>query len=389
MLKVLHIGKYFPPFSGGIENFMADLLCEMSKSGVSIAAVVHNHNRHIKTKVIENYNGIRLYKAPCYGQLLYAPVSPQFPLILFYAVKEFQPDIIHIHMPNTSAFWILLSPKLKSIPIIIQWHSDVVQSNFDTRLKKAYKLYKPFEQNLLKQAHTIIVASPPYLETSLALKKWRYKTVVIPLALKHKTDHIPTYKDKIWAETIWGLNKTRVLSIGRLTYYKGHDILIEASRKLSKVKIIIVGTGELSGVIKKQISKYNFARKITLTGHIESRKLEALLLSCDCLVLSSIERTEAFGVVLLEAMRAKKPVIVSDVQGSGMGWIVKDTITGFLIPHSNPQLLSNTIKKIADNPKLRDKLGENGKSRFQKKFQIAEVANSIIKIYYECIGDIS
>ena len=377
MLKVLHIGKYFPPFSGGMENFMADLLEEMEKSGIDVAAVVHNHNRHIKTKIIETYKGIRLYKVPCYGQLLYAPVSPQFPFVLDSAIKEFKPDIIHIHKPNTSALWMLLYPPLfpalKNIPIIIHWHSDVVQSNFDTRLQKAYKLYKPFEQRLLKHAHTIIATSTPYLETSSALKNWRHKTVVIPLGLKDNTKQPISYQDKAWAETLWGTGKTRILSIGRLTYYKGHDIFIEALRKPSQIQAIIVGTGELAEQIQKKISAYNLDKKIILTGHLENSKLEALLSSCDCLVLSSIERTEAFGIVLLEAMRAKKPVIVSDVPGSGMGWIVKDAITGFIVPHSNPQLLSKAINKIAANPELAKKLGLNGEDRFKKNFQIRDI----------------
>ena len=71
-------------------------------------------------------------------------------------------------------------------------------------------------------------------------------------------------------------------------------------------------------------------------------------------------------------MRAKKPVIVSDVPGSGMGWIVKDAITGFIVPHSNPQLLSKAINKIAANPELAKKLGLNGEDRFKKNFQIRD-----------------
>ncbi len=99
-----------------------------------------------------------IYRAPCYGRLLYAPISPTFPFWLARAIREFQPDLLHLHLPNTSAFWALLVPAARRLPWVIHWHADVVASTIDRRLALAYRLYRPFEQRLLAASRR---SSPP------------------------------------------------------------------------------------------------------------------------------------------------------------------------------------------------------------------------------------
>ncbi len=385
-MRVLHIGKYFHPFSGGIENFMRDLLPALEESGLTIAAVLHNHDFYCRKIIKENYKGILLYKVPCYGTLLYAPLSPLFPFVLNKVVHEFRPDIIHAHMPNTSCFSMLFLLSAHKIPIIVHWHSDVVQSGLDAGFRFAYQLYRPFEQQLLKKAGAIIATSLPYLKTSETLCKWNYKTRIVPLGLKPeiKKNYDVSDKNKLWAEQVWGKNRTRMLAIGRLTYYKGHEILIKAAALTPEVRLVIAGNGELMGKLKAMVSEYRLDKRITMTGYLEDNKLDALLNSSDCLILPSIERTEAFGLVLLEAMRAGKPSIVCNVTGSGMDWVVQDKITGLHVPVKDPCSLSKAMKIIADNPDLRIKMGRQASTRFNRHFHIARVAESIIDIYKEC-----
>ena len=379
-MRILHIGKYYPPFSGGIENFLQDLLSSHVNSGLEVAAVVHNHDSSVTRTIIEKRENVLVYRVPCLGKLLYAPVSPLFPFVLIKAIKEFKPDIIHLHMPNTSCFWILFLPAIKKIPFIIHWHSDVVQSAIDTGLKYAYPFYKPFEQKLLKRSAAVIATSRSYLETSLALKNWNHKTTIIPLGIKNKRIHVPE-DIKDWAQKVWGDYQIRLLSVGRLTYYKGHDRLIKAIARIPEAKAIIVGKGELMKKLKSTISHHGIDKQVTLIGHLEEERLEALLSSAHCLVLPSIERTEAFGIILLEAMRAGKPSIIFNIKGSGTSWVVKDRITGFHVPLDNEVQLINAINTIAANPELRKHMGKNARERFKTKFQIDQIGNSVIKLY--------
>ncbi|MFK5970026.1 MAG: glycosyltransferase [Candidatus Marithrix sp.] len=373
MARILHIGKYFPPFAGGIENFLADLMSAQTKLGDDVAAIVHNHEPHIKFfQPIQAENNI--YRTPSYGRVLYAPISPHFPFWLNHILKEFQPQILHLHLPNTSAFFALTLPRAKRIPWVIHWHSDVV-STVNKKLAVAYHVYRPFEQFLLKHSNTIIVTSPPYLESSIALQTWRYKCKVIPLGID-KT-RLPELTINSWAEQQWQTDKIRFLSIGRLTYYKGHETLIKAVAKVDNAQVIIIGKGELRANLTKLITKLNLQHKVKLFGYCDNRQLIALLNSCDCFCLSSLERTEAFGVVLLEAMRYAKPIIVKEIVGSGVTWVVKNA--GLVVSQSD--LLTDALQKISDNKDLRKNLGQIGQKRFEQLFDIKNVAVEISKLY--------
>ncbi len=374
MARILHLGKYFPPFAGGIENFMADLISAQTKLGDEVTAIVHDHESQLAKffQPIQAENNI--YRTPSYGRVLYAPISPHFPFWLNRVLKEFQPQILHLHLPNTSAFFALTLPQARRIPWVIHWHSDVV-STVNKKLAIAYHVYRPFEQLLLKHTHTIIATSPPYLESSIALQTYKHKCKVIPLGID-KT-RLPESTATVWAEQQWQTNKTRLLSIGRLTYYKGHEALIKAVAKIDNAQLIIIGKGELQANLTKLITKLKLQHKVKLFGYCDNQQLIALLDSCDCFCLSSLERTEAFGVVLLEAMRYAKPIVVKEIAGSGVTWVVKDA--GLIVSQSDS--LANTLQKISNDKDLRENLGKIGQKRFEQMFDIKNVAREISELY--------
>ena len=374
MARILHLGKYFPPFAGGIENFLADLMSAQTRTGDDIAAIVHDH----ESQSVKFFHSVQaknnIYRVPSYGRLLYAPISPHFPFWLNRVLKEFQPQILHLHLPNTSAFFVLTLPRAREIPWVIHWHSDVV-STVNKKLAVAYHVYRPFEQMLLKHAHTIIATSPPYLESSSALRNWQHKCRVIPLGIDKTRLPEPTATD--WAEQQWQVNKIRLLNIGRLTYYKGHETLINAVAKVDNAQVIIIGKGELQHSLTKLITKLNLQDKVKLFGYCDDQQLISLLNSCDCFCLSSLERTEAFGVVLLEAMRYAKPIIAKEIVGSGVTWVVKDA--GLVVSQSDS--LADALQKISEDEDLRKKLGQIGQKRFEQLFDIKNVAIEMSKLY--------
>ena len=189
-MRVLHIGKFYPPFAGGMENFMGDLLPALQSNGVDVAAVVHDHANGL----VHDHQGTgspAVYRVPCLGSLLYAPVSPGFPFILRQVISRFKPNILHLHMPNTSAFWVMALPCARRIPWVVHWHSDVVASEIDRRMAVSYQLYRPFEQRLLKLSGSIVATSRPYLETSKALSPWRNKCKVVELGMDPDRLNIP------------------------------------------------------------------------------------------------------------------------------------------------------------------------------------------------------
>lgn len=380
-MRVLHLGKYYPPFAGGMEHFLGDLLPALQAQGVDSAALVHAH-----TGPGERPAAVppRVWRAPCHGQLLYAPVSPAFPRWLARIIGEFRPDLLHLHLPNTSAFWAMALPAARRLPWVIHWHSDVVASRLDRRLALAYALYRPFEQRLLARSRAVIATSPAYLEHSAALRPWRHKARTIPLGLDPARITDPPPDAVAWAEARWGEAGFRVLAIGRLTYYKGHDRLIRAMAELpGDARLLIVGSGEHRQRLAGLIRRLGLERRVALLGFQPEAHLNALLAGCQTLALPSLERTEAFGLVLLEAMRFARPVVASDIPGSGTGWVVRRGGHGLLVPPDDPAALARALGELRADPRRRQALGRRGAGALRDSFAIRQVAAELKALYAE------
>ena len=365
-----------------MENFMGDLLPALERRNIHTAALVHGHEFGRR----EAYDGdlaARVYRVPSYGSFLYAPISPGFVWALRREIRAFKPDILHMHLPNTSVFWAMAIHSAREVPWVIQWHSDVVNSDIDRRLAVAYRLYQPLEHRFLKKASAIIASTPPYFETSGPLSSWREKCRVIPLGLDENRLKIPGRDSENWAEGIWQTGRIRIISVGRLTYYKGHEVLIKAAADLPQSHIVIVGEGDRKGHLRGLIRQLGLGGRVELTGFMPDEKLRALLATSDLFCLPSIERTEAFGLVLLEAMRYAKPVVASDVSGSGMGWIIRHMETGLLVKPGDVDDLACALQLLCQRPDLRERMAEAGRERFNGVFRIDQVADRISSLYLE------
>jgi len=366
---------------------MGDLLPALSTRGIGTAALVHAHDRRFQGRAgVTEVAGVPVWRAPTWGQILYAPVSPLFPFWLNRALREFKPDILHLHLPNTSAFWALRESRARRLPWVLHWHADVVASVHDRRLALAYPLYRPLEQRLLRHAHTIITTSPPYRDSSLPLAPWRDKCRVVPLGLDTSRLAPPDPAVRRAAVALWVSGGVRLLAVGRLTYYKGHEILIRALSEVPDAQLILIGEGPHKGRLDKLIQALGLGDRAHLLGHLPGPVLQGLLASCDCVCLPSIERTEAFGLVLLEAMHHGKPVISSDVPGAGMGWVVKNRKTGLLAPPGDVAAWVVALRELVSESQLRQMFGLAGKERLNEQFAIGPIADQLIALYQEILG---
>ncbi len=376
-MRTLHVGKYYLPFYGGMENYMADLLPALMKRGVEIAALVHRHKSGISPYPF-------VHQATCYGQLLYAPISPQFPFLLTRLIGDFKPDLLHLHLPNTSAFWALTIAKARNIPWVIHWHADVVLQ-LNQYLAYAYHAYKPLERRLLSKSDAIIVTSPPYLESSRTLVPWREKCRIIPLGRDSGAFPKLSTNDINIARQRWGNTHRKVLAVSRMSYYKGLEYLIQATALIDSVKLIIVGPGT-HDKLRHYIRVLGIENKVWLAGVQPVQSLHALMATSDSICLPSIERTEAFGLVLLEAMYYGKPAIASDIPGSGVGWVVQHGVTGKLVPPKNVQSLAQELHNLGHEKLAWIDMGRCARSRFIEAFDIRYSADQIMLLYRDILN---
>ena len=379
-MRILHVGKYYPPFAGGMENFHYDLSREQSRQGLRVASVVHDHERGRPTTCFE-HDGIRVWRAALRGRLLFTPICPSWRRVLRGAIEEFRPDVIHFHLPNPSALLASTVRSARRVPWVAQWQNDIGASRLDWRLAVAYKLYAPIEAAFLKRTDRIVTSSPPYLESSKALAIWRNKCEVISLGIARDRLPIPSAAAEEWARGLWRPSGLRVLTIGRLTYYKGHRVLLQALTRVPDVQLCLVGTGELERETRDMIGRLGLDERVRMLGYVDDDRVRGLLTTCDCFCLPSVERTESFGLVLPEAMRYGKPAVASDIPGSGVGWVVEHERTGILVPPGDPVALSAALDRLAGDAALRAALGARCVDAFEHRFDIAKTAAIIAELY--------
>ncbi|MDB5846981.1 MAG: glycosyl transferase [Rhodoferax sp.] len=376
-LKVLHVGKFYPPHRGGIETFLYDLMASQRAMGMEVSAVVHGDPRED--------DPVWLVRVPVQAQLVYAPLAIGFRAALERAIERFEPQVLHFHMPNVSAFWALTSRAAMQIPWVVHWHADVVVSRISRMLALAYKAYRPFEQALLERAERIVVTSPNYLLASEALSAWQNKCSVVPLGVALSGNAA----EEDVAPVTWHEGSLRLLSIGRLTYYKGFETLIRAVAPMPDFELRIVGFGELREKLQALIDASTPAGKapnITLVGEVSELQKHALLRSCDVFCLASRERTEAFGMVLLEAQAHARPCLVSDLAGSGMPWLVKESGSGWLVATEDTAAWQKALRHCAAYPDERLQKGQAGRHALSTRFQIKACAELLTRHYGSVLG---
>ena len=373
-MRILHVGKYYPPVPGGMERFLGDLVAAQCLAGDEVRVLVHGERGHAQPE-----DPPWLWRCPVWLKLIFAPISPRFPFWLARLIREFQPDVVHLHMPNLSAFWALLLPAARRIPWVIHWHSDVVPTSRKLALRLAYPHYRIFEHALLAHAEAIVVTSRPYLEASGPLRAWRHKCHVVPLGVD--PGRLP---DRSGESDLWDGQGLRVLAIGRLSYYKGFETLIEAVAGSAALQLCLVGEGEERPRLEACLQRQGHPARIRLLGQLDDAACQALLASCDVFCLPSRERTEAFGIVLMEAMRYGKPLVVGDIAGSGVTWVARDGENARVVPIEDPVALRQTLVALAEAPAERARLGRTGQVRFQAEFDIRAVARALAGVY-RCI----
>ena len=369
-MKILHLGKYFYPEMGGIENYTLTLAREFKRRGHKIFVIVSNTSKEFEH---EKLNGIEVFRLPRVFYFFRSPFTSPFLSI----IKKIKPDIVHLHVPNpwfelNLFFYCLFFKKPK---IVITYHSDIVPYTIfhfvGDFLRKFYLL--PLLKIFSKK---IIATSENYVEGSCILKKVKHKIVIIPLGINPK---------KFKPMKIRKKKKKVLLFLGRLFPYKGLEYLLQAikivSKKRSDFILFIAGSGELRKKLEDLVKKLRISRFVKLVGKVTDEEAIKYYNLCDIFVLPSIYKSEAFGISMLEAMACAKPVISCDIKGSGVPWVNQHMKTGLIVKPKDPKALASAILYLLENKKVRNEMGKNARKRVLKYFTTKKMIREIAKVY--------
>lgn len=367
-MKVLQVGKFYP-VRGGVEKVMYDLMTGLSEAGIDcdmLCAGLEGDNREVALNA-----QARLLICKSWFKLAATMISPAMIGRLRNICGQY--DIIHVHHPDPMACLALFCSGYKG-KVVLHWHSDILKQKF------LLQLYRPLQNWLIRRADLIVGTTPVYLEESPFLMNVQQKTACIPIgidAIQPDLAAIETIRNQYPGKKI-------IFSLGRLIGYKGYTYLVDAARFLDdRYLILIGGTGPLQETLQRQIESSGLTEKVKMLGYISDKDLPAYYGACDLFCLSSIQKTEAFGIVQIEAMSCGKPVVATRIPHSGVAWVNAEQESGINVPPENAKELAEAIHSILKDEKVYAGFSHRAKIRYESWFTQDKMIQKCLDLYQE------
>lgn len=380
-MKILQLGKFYP-IRGGVEKVMWDLTLGLAERGIScdmLCAVLPKDkvdDEH-QPLVVESKEALELSFGP-YGRVIGVRavtklagtmISPAMILWLRKHAKEY--DIIHVHHPDPMAALALWHSGYKG-RVLLHWHSDILRQKF------LLGFYKPLQGWLIKRAELIIGTTPVYIRESPYLTHVQDKVTFVPIGIQ-PIIYTPWEAEEMRARYP---GRKIVFALGRLVPYKGFSTLIAAAERLGPEYLVLIGgMGPLREELEQQIVALGVQDRVKMLGFISVAELPAMFGACDVYVMSSNQKTEAFGIVQIEAMSCGKPVVATRIPHSGVSWVNLDGTSGLNVPPDDPKNLAFAIRRICDDEKTYRKFAAGAMARYEKFFTSRQMIDKIINIY--------
>jgi rhamnosyl/mannosyltransferase len=377
-MRIVQTNKAYHPKVGGIETTITNLSEGLVKQyNVSVEVLTCNNQRsteYVKKKL----NGVEITYLPTFGFVASLPISFAY----MKSLSKLTGDILHVHEPFPWAdlSYVFSSKVRKNFSrLVVSWHSDIV------RQKWALSFYRPYIHKFLKMADKILVSNKNLIEFSEYLPDYKSKCEVIPLGAKldwvnnfsNRTDRVKKVK-KDYASPL-------VLFVGRLVYYKGIQFLIDAINQVPDVSLVIIGSGPLKKELLNQIQKLNLEDRIHILPEVDEETLHSFYEACDIFVLPSVEKSETYGIVQIEAMACGKPIICTELR-TGTTFVNQPGMTGLVVPPRDAKALADAISNLANNFSLRDELGKNARQRALNELTAEKMVERTYKVYKELLN---
>jgi glycosyltransferase involved in cell wall biosynthesis len=278
---------------------------------------------------------------------------------MVWQIRKSRPDIVHLHLPNPSGVLALLASGYRG-RVVVTWHSDVI------RQLRLAKIFHPIQRILLRNCAAIVSTSPNYIESSEELSRMNGRCRVIPYGIDstefQNSDpaEVASLREKFGPRIL--------LTVGRLVYYKGVENAVRAMTKIG-VNLLIIGDGPLKPNLQQQARELGVADRVFFLGEMQNHQIVPYYHACDVFILPSIARSEAFGIVQLEAMACGRPVVNTRL-ASGVPFVSIDGEAGITVPPGSPDAIAVAVNRLLDDSALRTAYGRAAMRRVQTEFSL-------------------
>ncbi len=375
-MKILQIGRFGNVHHGGVERHFQQLVAGLrQKARVDCIVSSEGFNRTI-SKQQEHI----MCEVPTLGTVASTALCPTMPYWVRKLSQQHRYDIVHLHFPNPMAHLASYFANKQS-KLVITWHSDIVKQ------KRLLQLYQPFLRHVLSKADAVIVATPRHADES---------TQLFPLAPRdrihvvHFGIDVEPFLNPLAIEASLAIKqqhagKKIIFAIGRHVYYKGFEYLLQAMQQIEDAVLLLGGTGPLTAELQSYVKSHQLENKVILLGRVSDQDLPAYYHAADVFCMPSVERSEAFGLVQLEAMACKKPIVCCELN-NGVTYLNQDGITGLVVPPRDPLALADALNKLLQDEALSRCMGEAGYVRVMTEFTLAKMCDETLSVYSQLMN---
>ena len=372
-LRVLHVYRtYFPDPPGGLQEAIRQIALASRSYGMESRIFTLTPKQGIAE--IERPEGVvirsRSWAAPASCDLGGLQAFARFAEAAEWA------DVINYHFPWPFAdiLRLVVQPKSKSV---LTYHSDIVRQRWLS------KIYSPLMNNVLRSVNAVVATSPAYVATSPVLSQAAVlkKVRVIPLGIAEES-YPATGDNTVFARLGISPEEPYFLFIGVLRYYKGLHTLVRAAHQVS-AKLILAGSGP-EGDSLKQMAHDLGADNVLFAGQVTDAEKVTLIKHSLAMVLPSHLRSEAFGMVLVEAAMLGRPMVSCEI-GTGTSYVNLEGESGFVIPPEDPQALAASLRMLLSDSELATKLGRGARARYERMFSGPALGMAYSSLYRDVV----
>ncbi len=375
-MRVLHIYRtYFPDPPGGLQEAIRQISLAARKFGVE-SKIFTLSPQPVPTELAYPEGSVirsKSWAAPASCDLGGLDALRRYRELANWA------DVLHFHFPWPFGDLLrVLGGSNK--PAVMTYHSDVVRQVY------LGHLYGPLMRRMLRSMSAVVATSPAYVQSSPVLTTVVRpdRVRVIPLGIgDYANDAIANRCGPDLLARLSLGDRPYFLSLGVLRYYKGLHTLVEAA-PLIDANLVIAGSGPESERLKKLAADVG-ASNVVFAGQVSDEEKLALLKGCRAMVLPSQLRSEAFGMVLVEASMFSKPMVCCEI-GSGTSYVNENGVTGFVVPPESPRELAAAVNSLLDDEVSAANMGAAARKRYERLFSAPALGAAYSKLYEEVIS---
>ena len=358
LVRVTIVNSFYPPWRGGAETYAYNLAKQLQRRGHEVTVLCANPPLAAGRRLLDGIRVDRLWMA---GRLYGTPLVPSLP----FRLADEPADIIHANFPSPyNAYVASVISRIRRIPAVLTWHNDLPPVTTMARMlvhthdRLILPLYLP-------QFRYIIATSEVYSKTSRILSEQAGRVVVIPNGVDTERFNPEISGGEIRSRLNLSESKI-VLFVGALTRwhkYKGLDVLMKSiallKSQFSQLKLLVVGGGELAAEYADLACQLGICDHVIFAGNVPDDELPKYYASCDMLALPSKDRSEGFGLAILEANATGRPAIGTTI--GGIPNVIRDGYNGLLVPPNDARALADAIHMALTNDDLLEEMGKNGR----------------------------